>query len=74
MGNHELLNLQGMTRYVHPGELEEFGGAAAWKRALHPINGELGTKLLAQVIWPATPVGTRQMRSDLAVVVLSCSR
>ena len=46
MGNHELLNMQGMTRYVHRGELAANGGESAWLRALNP-RGEIGKQLAA---------------------------
>jgi len=48
MGNHELLNLQGMFRYVHRQEVASFGGTAAWQRAMNPRHGELGMRLAAQ--------------------------
>jgi len=48
MGNHELLNMQGQTRYVHKGELFEFGGVAAWLHAMNPRHGEIGARLAAQ--------------------------
>ena len=48
MGNHELLNMQGATHYVEQGELSEFGGVAAWRRAMHPRRGEYGHRLSAQ--------------------------
>ena len=48
VGNHELLNMQGATRYVHKGELRSFGGAAAWQELMHPQRGEGGRRLAAQ--------------------------
>ena len=53
LGNHELLNMQGATRYVHKGELRSYGGAAAWSRAMDPHHGEIGRRLVAT---PATAV------------------
>lgn len=47
MGNHELLNMQGRTRYVDEDELHAFGGTAAWQHAMHPTQGELGQQLSA---------------------------
>lgn len=48
LGNHELLNMQGRTRFVHEGELETFGGGAKWKRAFDPKEGALGRRLASQ--------------------------
>ena len=48
VGNHELLNMQGATRYVHKGELRANGGAAAWQELMHPQRGEVGSRLAAQ--------------------------
>ena len=48
IGNHELLNMQGMVRYVHRGELDSFGGSSAWLQAMDPRDGEIGKRLAAQ--------------------------
>ena len=47
LGNHELLNMQGATHYVDAGELQAFGGVAAWRRAMDPRTGEIGKQLAA---------------------------
>lgn len=36
LGNHEVMNLQGDWRYVHPGDVEAFGGLEPRKAALAP--------------------------------------
>jgi len=41
LGNHEVMNLTGDWRYVHPGDLEAFGGAEARRRAL-ALDGPYG--------------------------------
>ena len=46
LGNHELMNLQGATYYVHPTELAEYGGEAQWRAALDPTHGDVGRKLM----------------------------
>lgn len=48
MGNHELLNMQGATHYVHPDEMLAFGGTGAWRKAMHPTIGEIGQRLVRQ--------------------------
>ena len=48
MGNHELLNMQGRTHYVESDEMQSYGGEAAWRRVMHPRDGEIGQKLSAQ--------------------------
>ena len=48
LGNHELLNLQGRTRYVHQAELAAFGGSASWMAAFNPRDGAYGTRLTSQ--------------------------
>jgi hypothetical protein len=56
LGNHELLNMQGKIFYVHGfsrsglhhGELAQRGGPAAWRAALHPVDGALGAALASQ--------------------------
>jgi hypothetical protein len=40
-GNHEAMVMQGDLRYVHPGEIESFGGTEGLLRALGP-GGEYG--------------------------------
>ena len=47
MGNHELLNMQGRTRYVHKTELFKFGGTSAWQQAMDPRHGAIGRQLAA---------------------------
>ncbi|KAL1510449.1 hypothetical protein AB1Y20_006756 [Prymnesium parvum] len=48
LGNHELLNMQGRTRYVHHKELEAFGGKTRWQNAFDPTSGAYGKRLAAQ--------------------------
>ncbi len=36
LGNHEVMNLLGDWRYVHPGDVDQFGGLEARKQALSP--------------------------------------
>mmetsp|Transcript_27338 Transcript_27338/g.55037 ORF Transcript_27338/g.55037 Transcript_27338/m.55037 type:complete len:404 (-) Transcript_27338:166-1377(-) len=47
VGNHELLNMQGATRYVHPAELHRVG-AENWREVMHPQHGEYGKQLAKQ--------------------------
>jgi len=41
LGNHEVMNLQGDLRYVHPGDIAAYGGPAERRAALGP-TGEDG--------------------------------
>lgn len=41
VGNHEAMNMVGDWRYVHPGDVEAFGGIEARRRAFAP-DGEYG--------------------------------
>lgn len=36
VGNHELLNMEGVVGYVHEGELSNHGGEEAWRRLFQP--------------------------------------
>jgi hypothetical protein len=45
LGNHEVMNIMGDWRYVHPGDLDAFGGADARRAALSP-SGEYGAWLM----------------------------
>jgi len=49
LGNHEVMNLTGDWRYVHPGDIDAFGGVEARKAALGP-SGEYGKWLLARPV------------------------
>jgi hypothetical protein len=44
LGNHEVMNLQGDWRYVHPGDIQAFGGEEARRASLSP-SGPLGSWL-----------------------------
>jgi len=47
LGNHEILNIQGETRYASDGDLAEFGGADARRAAFQP-GGAIGKVLVAR--------------------------
>lgn len=36
LGNHELLNFEGTTNYVHPEEIARYGGASKWRALFQP--------------------------------------
>lgn len=47
-GNHEVMHLQGLYDYLHPDELTDTGGLAAW-HALWAPDGELGRLVRARL-------------------------
>jgi len=49
LGNHEVMNMQGDNRYVHPGDYTSFGGADARAQAFD-VDGPYGSRLAKQDI------------------------
>ena len=49
LGNHEAMNMLGDWRYVHPGDLDAFGGVQARREALSP-TGEYGRWLMERAV------------------------
>lgn len=47
LGNHEVMNLVGDLRYVHPGDTQSFGGKEARAHALR-LDGDYGTWIAEQ--------------------------